>query len=297
MARTQRMNWPFPNEDADPWFEAFRNFVNAVDASFFVTREDKSFILFGGGTVTFDATSGDLTWGSVLEAVSATSGLRWFIPSSGSGDTVTLQDGEFLFVELTRNPQTPQSIAPKVGSKINPNDNAIVLAQRIGSAVIWRNGAVISSGQSIILFGPRVFTQVAEVVGVAGLQETDEVTFIGIGGFQFDPADYFGGGVGVTREIRFQALLETTDDATPLPAEVKLRNLTDGGDVSNSTLSSSSLTPELVSSSILSVGSGGDLPNAVKDYEVQLRLDDTSGSPTPSDRVACKMAKLRINWT
>lgn len=294
MARSNLMNWPYPTEDSDPWFESFRAFVNAVDTSFYVTREDKNFVLFGGGTVTFDATSGDLTWGSALEAVSATSGLHWLIPNPSAGDTVTLQDGEFFYVELTRNPQTTQSIAPKVGSQIPPSDNALVLAQRIGSSVIWRNGAILASGQSIILFGPRVLTQVVEMVGVAGLNETDLTTFSGIGGFQFDPNDYYAGGLGITREIRFQALMETTDDTTPLPCEVKLRNLTDAVDVV--TLSSSSLTPELQTSGVLTVGGGGDLPDASRVYEVQIRLDDGAGAPGPTDQVACKMAKLRITW-
>lgn len=295
MATTQRLKWPVPKEDQDPWLDVFLAFANSVDASFFTTREDKNFILFGGGAVTFDATTGNLTWASPLEAVSATSGLHWLIPDPSNGATVTLQDGEFLFVELTRNPQTTQSVVPRVGSQITPSDDAVVLAQRIGSVVVWRNGAVIASGQTIVLFGPRVFTQVAEVIGVAGIQETDVTTFLGIGGFRFNPALYYPGGLGVTRQIFFEAMLETTDDTTPLPAEIKLRNITDGGDVTNSTLSSTSLTPEIQTSSALTIG--GDLPDAEKDYEVQLRLDDTSGAPGPSDRVACKMAKLRIVWT
>jgi hypothetical protein len=295
MPKSPRLNWPFPNEDQDPWFEKFRAFINAVDASFFTTREDKNFVLFGGGTVSFDATSGLLSWTSPLEAVAATTGFHWLIPAPATPGSVTLQDGEFFFVELTRAPQSVQSLDALSGSRINTNDDSLVIAQRLGDAVIFRNGAVIGDGQSIILFGPRALVQVAHVVGVAGLQETAGVVYEGVGGFRFDPADYFASGFGITRTVKFQAILETTDDATPLPANVILRNITDGGTIAATALASSSLTPELVESAALDIGT--DLPNGLRDYEVQIKLDDTSGSPTISDRIACKHAALRITWS
>ena len=293
--KSPRLNWPFPNEDQDPWFEKFRAFINAVDASFFTTREDKNFVLFGGGTVSFSATTGLLSWTSPLEAVAATTGFHWNIPAPVTAGSVTLQDGEFFFVELTRAPQSVQSLAPIAGSRINTNDNSLVIAQRLGSAVIFRNGAVIGDGQSAILFGPRVLMTVAEIVGVAGLQQTDGVLYEGVGGMRFDPTAYFPGGIGVVQVIKFQAILETTDDVTPLPANVILRNITDGGTIAASALASSSLTPEMVESAPLVLGV--DLPNGLRDYEVQIKLDDTSGSPTASDRVACKHAALRITWS
>lgn len=293
--KSPRLNWPFPNEDQDPWFEKFRAFITAVDASFFTTREDKNFVLFGGGTVSFNATTGVLSWTSPLEAVAATTGFHWLIPAPATAGSVTLQDGEFFFVELTRAPQSIQSLATIAGSRINTNDNSLVLAQRVGSAVIFRNGEVIGDGQSIILFGPRVLTQVAEVIGVAGLQDTDAVIYEGVGGFRFNPADFFPGGAGIVRTVKFQALLETTDDVTPLPANIILRNITDGGTIAATALASSSLTPEMVESAALNIGT--DLPNGLRDYEVQIRVDDTSGAPGIADRIAVKHAALRITWS
>jgi len=293
--KSPRLNWPFPNEDQDPWFEKFRGMLNAIDASFFTTREDKNFVLFGGGSVTFDAASGLLSWTAPLEAVAATTGFHWLIPAPATPGSVTLQDGEFFFVELTRAPQSIQSIETRAGSRINTNDDSLVIAQRLGSAVIFRNGAVIGDGQTVVLFGPRQLTQVAEVVGIAGLQETDGVVFEGVGGFRFNPADYFPSGLGIIRTVKFQALLETTDDVTPLAANIILKNLTDGGTIPATLLASSSLTPEMVESAALSIP--GDLPNAEKDYEVQIQVDDTFGSPGASDRIACKHASLRITWS
>lgn len=295
MARTARNNWPYPNQDNDAWYDMFKAFVNAVDASFFTTREDKNFVLFGGGSVSFNATTGVLSWSSAFEAVSATSGFHWYIPDPATGGTVTLQDGEFFFVELTRNPQSAVAVVARVGSQINPNDNSLVIAQRIGSVVIFRNGAVIASGQTIILFGPRVMTQVYELVGLAGKQETQLSAWQGVGALRFDPSEFYPGGLGITQEVRFEAWLETTDDVTPLPANVRLYDLTNGTPIAASVLTSSSLTTERKVSGILVVGT--NIPNAATDYEVQIRLDDTAGSPTPADQISCKKAALKINWS
>jgi len=298
MPTSPRLNWPYPKQFSDPYWDSFVSFVNAVDASFFTTREDKNFVLFGGGLVSFNATSGDLTWAEPLQAVAATTGYRWYVPNSTSGDTVTLEDGEFLYVELTRAPQSTQSIAAETGSRIPVSDNAIVLAQRLDDAVIWRNGSVIGDGQSIYIFGPRVLTQVYEVVGIAGAEITDSVTWEGHGGFKFDPRIYYPGGLGLTREVRFQAMLETTDGTTPLPAKARLYDLTNGAAVTSSEITSSSETPEIVSSGVLSIGTGGgvDLQDDEIDYEVQIILDDSSGSPGPTDVITCKRASLRLTW-
>jgi hypothetical protein len=295
MARTARNNWPYPNQDNDAWYDTFKALVNAMDASFFTTREDKNFVLFGGGSVSFNATTGVLSWTSPFEAVSATSGFHWYIPAPATGGSVTLQDGEFFFVELTRNPQSSVAVVARVGSQINPNDNSLVIAQRIGSVVVFRNGAVVASGQTIILFGPRVMTQVYEIVGLAGKQETQLSSWQGVGALRFVPTDFYPGGLGITREVRFEAWLETTDDVTPLPAQVRLYDLTNGAPITASVLSSSSLTTARQVSGILVVGT--DIPNATTDFEVQIRLDDTAGSPTPSDQISCKKAALRITWS
>lgn len=295
MARTARNNWPYPNNDQANYFTAFKNFVNAVDAAFFTTREDKNFVLFGGGVVSFNATSGELTWSSALQGVSATSGFHWYIPEVAAGGTATLQDGEFLFVELTRNPQLAVEVPVSVGSQIDPNDDCLVLAQRLGSAVIWRNGAIIGNGQSIVLFGPRTFTQVVEIPGIVGFASTDSVTFVGLGALKFDPSLYFPGGAGVTLTIKFEAFLSTTDAGTPLPAELRLYDLTNGAPIANSVISSSSLTTQHVESPALEVGV--DLPDAATVYEVQLRIDDTLGVPVPSDLAVCLRAALRLTWS
>jgi hypothetical protein len=296
MPVSPRLNWPYPNENTDPWWEKFKSFVTAVDASFYTTREDKNFVLFGGGTVSFDATSGVLSWTDPIQGVAATTGYHWYIPSTTTGGSVTLEDGEFFYVELTRAPQSSQSLPALNGSRIPTNDNALVIAQRLGDAVIFRNGAIIGNGQSVILFGPRIFVTLSDAIGIAGQQDTDQTGWQDKGGIRYDPAAYFPGGSGITREIKFYAMLWTTDDTTPLPAKARLYNLTDGAEVVGTELTSSSLTPDMQSSSALTPGVG-DFKSTVADYAVQLKLDDTYGSPTVSDRIFCAQAFIRTSWS
>lgn len=131
----------------------------------------------------------------------------------------------------------------------------------------------------------RTFVLPQNIYGVSGLQITSESTFQGHGAFRFDPTQFPGG------SIVFQAMLETTN--VTFPAEIRLWDLTNGAAIAATVLSSTSITPELQQSAVLTAG--GDLPDQAIDYEVQLRLDDSGGSPGVSDRVAFKFAALRIS--
>jgi hypothetical protein len=285
MPNSPRLNWPYPKEYEDPFYAKFVSMIEAMDASFFTTREDKNFVMFGGGVFTFNSISGLLSWTAPIQAVSATSGFRWRIPNGSGGGNVTLQDGEFFYVELTRNPQTAQDVAAVAGSRISPNDDALIIAQRLGDSIVFRNGAAISNGQSVVLFNTQILTQEVRYVGVGGLQTNDTSTFSGVGGIFFDPTLIYGSGTGFTRTIKFRAIIETNNIL--LPTEVRLFNITDAAVVAGSTLSTTSLTPSGVTSAALT------LPATQKVYEVQIRL---VGVPAPADLAACKLAELAVTW-
>jgi len=276
MPNSPKNQWPYPKNFEDPFFDKFVAMINAIDASFFTTREDKNFVLFGGGIVSFNATSGELAWTAPLEAISVTSGFHWFSPSPSVGGSVVLQDGEFFYISLVRNPQTSQSCTPVAASVIPPSDDALVIAQRIGNIVVFRNGVAVSSGQSVNLFTTQL-TLETRYPGVAGVQPTDEPSFVGVGAIYFDPTSVFGNGVGT----KFRAILETTDAL--LPAECRLYNVTDGEVVAGSTLASPATVATMLTSGALT------LPLTPKLYEVQVRMDGVAG---PSDQIVCKMAEL-----
>lgn len=153
MPMTPRNSWPTPAENQDPFFDDFLAMVDAIDASVFAVKETSNLVLMGGGDITFSAGLGTVSWSSDIVVQAATTGFTSAIPGTRTGGTVSLDELQFLYVQLTRAPQSTQSLAPKVGSKLDPGDDYLVLAYRYQNKIYWRNGTVQSDGESITDFG------------------------------------------------------------------------------------------------------------------------------------------------
>jgi len=125
---------------------------------------------------------------------------------------------------------------------------------------------------------PKAVPGALDVPIVTGLQATSQIVYTRIGNIRLDPSKF-----PANTQITFQAIVEATTGKT---AQIQLYNLTDGGPVAGSVLSSSSTTPAVVSATVT-------LPGSSKDYEVQL-LMTTAGST--SDHVDCTSAKLILTW-
>ncbi len=124
-----------------------------------------------------------------------------------------------------------------------------------------------------------------------GTQSVGTTTYASIGTITFDPSIMFDGDFKIIRRIYFQAVLENTTGVT---GSIKLVNVSDGNTVV--TLSTSESGPIILSSSILSLGSGaGLIPNSNKIYDVQLAITSPS-SPSISDRTICKLAQIIVQW-
>lgn len=146
MAETSpRMLWTYPEQHQDPWWDAFVDFIRAVDASGFAAREDRNLILGGGG---------DLTW------VPGTTGLTWsedfivFSPSTGffsriTAATLAPADGQVIRAEITRHPGQNVNVAAEIADIAQNTDNSLVLGIRIGTNFVFRNGFLIQNGTII----------------------------------------------------------------------------------------------------------------------------------------------------
>jgi len=145
MSNTPRMNWPFPNENQDPWYIALENFAKALDASGYASREDRQLILFGGGTITWSATGSTLTWSAPIQIISPISG---FLLSMAAG-SVTIEDGQVLFVSLVRAPTLNRTVEAQVENQVPQTDLAYLLAARVGDSIYWRNGTSMGDGDSM----------------------------------------------------------------------------------------------------------------------------------------------------
>lgn len=124
---------------------------------------------------------------------------------------------------------------------------------------------------------PLVLTHSQSFDAVAGLQTTSQTVATRIGSVRIDPSKY-----PANAQITFQVAVDTTAPQVT----VQLYNLTDSGIVSGSVLTSTSTTTAFLTSSALT------LPNAQKDYEVQMFM----AAGTPSDHVDCTSARVVLTW-
>lgn len=148
MPNSPRMLWPYPAENQDPWFDAFENMVVAMDSSVHAAREDRNIWMGGGGTVSFNSGTGELSWTEPFEIYTTEVGFIHTIPAG----SVLLEDGELIYVNVVRRPTTNLVVAPTVASQVPSSDSAIAIALRRAESVYFRFGSKIDAGESFNIF-------------------------------------------------------------------------------------------------------------------------------------------------
>ena len=142
---SQRMGWPYPSKDQDPWYQQFVDFVDGVDASSYASREDRSVILAGGGTVSWDLSTKTLTWTDTITLTAPLTGFSCQIPAG----SVQLEEGEYFYTTLTRAPLSNTGVVASTATKVPSNDNAIAIAVRYQDKIWFRTGVYLSDGDSL----------------------------------------------------------------------------------------------------------------------------------------------------
>lgn len=149
MPNTSKMQWSYPGLDDDPWFEKFDQMVRSQDSSAYAGREDRQIIMGGGGDVTFDAGAGTLTWSQAIDFYSLIAGFRVSVAPA----TVAIDDGEVIYLNLTRSPTQNVTVSTAAASQVPNTDDALALAIRSGTTVYWRHGSKIEGGDTLNIFG------------------------------------------------------------------------------------------------------------------------------------------------
>lgn len=174
MAISPRLRWPYPSEGVDPWYSLFQALVDAADATAFAGVEDRSLFVSGGGDFTFNASTGALAWDDDITINSPTTG----IPLSVNSGSITLQDGQFVYVRMVRSVTSGATVLPIVSAfslPVTDYDSALILWQRIGPRVYFRNGAILQDGDTEPVFeensgggGAGTVTSVTAGIGLSG---------------------------------------------------------------------------------------------------------------------------------
>lgn len=268
--KSTRMKWSFPSEGSNPWYEAFNAMVSAMDASGYASREDRHLVMMEGGTVTFTATTGLVTWSSPIEILGAITGFRWSI-SAGS---ISLLDGEMLYVDLSRSPTKDTSVTLTKASKVPSSDEALFLAIRRNNRVYWRDGKVLQNGDSVELFQTTgIPVAGAGLTPLAINESTPDATYLVVGALEIDNADF--------ATADFVALGNVS--SISLDGDIQLYNLTAGSALA--TLNFTESAPTQKSSTGLNLAAGANI------YEIRIRL--TNGS-TQNDLLFCRWAGLDL---
>jgi hypothetical protein len=152
MPLSPRIHFPYPDQSSKPWDAVFEAMVDAIDASLYAEREDRNLLITAGGTISFEALTGVLTWGANIEIFAPTTGFFWVIAGPGS---ITLADGALLFVTVPRAPQNSTTVAMQLGS-VTPNeprgDDQVLIGLRRNTRVYFRDGLSIGDGESFPVF-------------------------------------------------------------------------------------------------------------------------------------------------
>lgn len=144
-----RMQWPHPSENEDPFWESFLAFIRAMDASGFAAREDRNLLIMGGGTVSWIAGTGTLSWTSPIEFLSPNTGFLNQVPAGN----VVILDGQVVRGNLARALGQNASMSVGAAGIAANNDNSVVLCIRRGSRIYWRNGLLMGDGDTVTNIG------------------------------------------------------------------------------------------------------------------------------------------------
>lgn len=138
------MQWPFPSEDADPWYELWLGFVRAMDSSGFAAREDRNLIISGGGTITWNAGGPGLNWTAPFNIYSPSTGFLVQLQAN----TLNPVNGGVIRFDVVRHPGSNVSAAAEAALIAKNTDNSVVLAVRLGTSLYFRNGFIMTDGTS-----------------------------------------------------------------------------------------------------------------------------------------------------
>lgn len=142
--KTTFNKFPFPDFDADPWFDSFTACVEESDKATWMLRLRDSILVKKPTSLTFTGTQ--LTWAGSWEVFIGLLGKRISLPYGPDETTalINMADGDFLYLEIPYALNTNAIQPLLVASQLPPADlTAFVLGVRSGGSLILRQFEVI----------------------------------------------------------------------------------------------------------------------------------------------------------
>jgi hypothetical protein len=142
------MSLPYPAQFAEEWWTTFVQLMDALDSNHFAAFEDRNLFFTGGGTWTWDATSGLLEWDDTLRLNTPSTGL----PQDLAAASVTLVDGQLMVVDVTRGGAAAVTLAADVATSLSADAAVVALCYRSGDKLYFRNGVTLADAASYSVF-------------------------------------------------------------------------------------------------------------------------------------------------
>lgn len=150
--------YPHPAEFEEPYYPSIKAYFLATDAADWALAENGNLIWAGGGSFSWSATTGVLTWSSAVTIRSKTTVFSFTVAGPPApGGTLTLQDGECAYFQVPRLQVTNQLVTLIIGPitqipGVRLHDVRL-FATRIGSTIYFADGKSLKDGESGELFG------------------------------------------------------------------------------------------------------------------------------------------------
>lgn len=150
--------YPIPSEYEEPYFATARSYFLAADAADYALAENDNTVWAGGGSFSWNATNGTLTWATPVELRTKTTVWKAIVPGPPSpGGQVVLQDGEVAYFQMPRLQIADQTVTLQIGPVTQlPGvrlHDITLFATRIGTTVFFADGKSLKDGESGEIFG------------------------------------------------------------------------------------------------------------------------------------------------
>lgn len=147
-ASSPRLSIQYPSTADLQWHPIFRSMVEQIDAWLNASVEDRNLFLYGGGSISFTASTGELSFTEDFFLVTPSTGSQQRISADVS--PVTLRpSGAMWIMSVTRSSTAAREVTPTVARQIPPATGSVLVAYRSGDAVYFRNGVVVRDGATV----------------------------------------------------------------------------------------------------------------------------------------------------
>jgi hypothetical protein len=145
LANTIYNNFQFPEENEDPHFEKIASFFNSQDFLVFNNKLRSNFILAGGGTKSFSASTGLFSWTDNFALKIYQSGwiLEYVYGPDGSNRAANVQPGQVIFGAFPASLSINQTRNLSVTDKLGPKNDLFVLGWRYKDNLYLADGSVL----------------------------------------------------------------------------------------------------------------------------------------------------------